>query len=296
MADSPENPTPDEGTPTGDSPSASNGAAENSQASAATAPAATTGPKNVRPERVTSLLTEGSEGPNWYGANRKSNRFYILNVGKVIGDLNIEHTKTESLFERALDEINTQTEWAKYHPFEFGSSKTQIYPENRHAPKLFARAATIIVALEIASRESPRDLNVYDYLRVIPAQFFADRFNEERLNALKVHFGTFTEQERIDKFGEENKDKPFETLVLEALGQAFSERLLDQMATGFTVTKYVATKLIEFINEHFPHELHIGPLRACGDDVITKGLGRKNAAPQLRVPKLREPKDIDDLD
>ena len=66
------------------------------------------------------------------------------------------------------------------------------------------------------------------------------------------------------------------------------------MIDGYSITSYVADKLCDLINTPaFPSNLHIGPVRSAGEDGAFKlTLGTKNAAADLRVPKIREPDEL----
>jgi hypothetical protein len=69
--------------------------------------------------------------------------------------------------------------------------------------------------------------------------------------------------------------------------------LIGESADGFCVTKYVANKLAEFINSSYPEELHVGPVLSSGEDSVNEKLGYKKAAPSLRVPRKRDPSELD---
>jgi hypothetical protein len=253
-------------------------------------PTSGVGKKN-RPQNVTELLFDSGVHPTWDFANRNKHRFYIINLEHILGRLHLQHTKTQPYFDAAENEIATQTTWQRQHPFEYRSSRTQIFPDKIRSPKLFGIAATIIVAMEIAAREQCPDLNVYDSLRILPAQYFVDRFHQLRLSELRTFYSSLTEEERIKRFGVENADKSFNDVCLQNIEQSRVD-VLQQMAQGYCVTAYTARKLVSFVNNNFPEMLHVGPVRSSGEEADTDGLGTKNAVAGLRVPRTVPPSEL----
>jgi hypothetical protein len=248
---------------------------------------------NQRPERVESLLLEGGVFDGWFLANRHHTRFYVLNLEKVLTDLDPKHTKLEAIFRAAERAIAEETTWHAQYRFEYRSSHTQIFPEKRFKAKLFGHAATIIVAMELIAAEIDPGYNVYDYLRIVPATFFIDRFNRNQLRRLDDHYASLTPEEREAQFGDLIAAS-FEQVLLNALEQAKSERLLEQMVAGHTVTPWICDRLREFVATNFPAELHLDETRHSGDpdkadaEPEMTPLGSKGAAPALRVPRRRD--------
>jgi hypothetical protein len=234
---------------------------------------------------VTALLLGGEVHSTWNFANRRAIRFYVINLEHVIGRLNLQHTRSQPYFAQAQKLIADETQWKLQHPFDYQCSHTQVFPDKIRAPKYFGAAATIIVAIEIAALERQPALNVYDYLRILPATFFADQFDRKRLDELTAFHATMDPEERARKFGAEFADRSFNETSVAKIEQERRLELLGQMAGGACVTKYVADKLTLFVNENYPERLHIGPVRSSGEDAITDGLGGKNAAGHLRVPR-----------
>jgi hypothetical protein len=169
---------------------------------------------------------------------------------------------------------------------DYVASWTQLAQRVRNGPKHFGIAATIVVAMEVAASELKPHVNVYDYLRIIPAQYFVDRLEAARLQELRTLYTALSEADRVEKFGDNATSASFDAVCLAYLGQAYSTNLLDEHAAGFCITRYVADLLLKFVNEKFPAEYHVGPVYAAGEDSISINLGTKNrAAPSLRVPK-----------
>lgn len=243
-------------------------------------------PENKRPSSVTSLLCNGGIYPEWYFANKGKNRFYVANLVRVMGLIDLKHTLTRSSFREAKDVIERETDWKAQYGFAYGASHTQINPDKRYSAKVFDNAATIIVAMEIAARESGSAVNVYDYLRIMPAQYFIDKLDGERREKLDAYFHSIPLEVRQQKFGlkEAHHARSFEAACLAASDQLDSNGLIKEMSFGSTVTKDVADRVCNFINSNFPHELHVGPVRGSGDpDTFSWKLGCRNAAQSLRV-------------
>ena len=248
-------------------------------------------PVNGRPQNVAKLVMGAGEiSPHWFAENRRANRFYVVNLPAVVGQMKLEHTKSAIYFQKAAETIAQDTSWKQQFDFEYKSSHTQIFPRTGNGgstpqtAKLFGHAATIIVAMELAAREKRPDLNVYDHLRVLAAHFFVDHFTPERLAALSTYHGKLSTQERVQKFGAEAAEFSFEKTCLAAIEQ-YDGRLLQQLTQKYCVTHHTATKLVEFVNTNYPAELHVGPVRSSGDNAASIGLGTKNAAKDFRAPR-----------
>jgi hypothetical protein len=238
--------------------------------------------------QVTSLIFQGQVYDAWYAANRKANRFFVLNIKKVMGDLNLEHTKAGPYFTAAVEIIDRETQWKLQYAFEYGCSHTSIYPDKVGTSKTFAHAVTIIVAMDAYARKHRPNYNVYDYLRIIPAQYFVDQLDKDRLDALAKTYDALSLEDKVQKFGEDGA-LSFTDLCLKRIGQTIGKGLLYQMVSGLCVTEFVAQALMSFINSNFPAQLHVGPVLPAGaEEAINQKLGRKNAATELRVPKIRK--------
>ena len=236
---------------------------------------------NCRPERVERLLVEGETHDHWFTANRKANRFFVVNLQHVIAQITLEHTTAGKYFDKAEETIRDRTKWRDQYRFEYASSHVQIYPRNVREKKFFGHAATIIVALELAAADKRPDFNVYDYLRILPSQYFVDRFDAAMYKRMVDSFNGMRVEDRMEKFGSEG---PFDAIALKAIDQEISANLLNEMSFGFCVTKYTAKKFAEFAAKFFP-ELAIGPVRSAGEESVSDVLGSKISAPSLRVKR-----------
>ena len=245
---------------------------------------------NSRPERVATFLVEGGVFDDWFLANRIQARFYVLNLAKVLADLNPSYTRMEAVFRSAERAIAEETGWSKQYRFAYTSSHTQLKPEKRFLPKLFGHAATIIVAMELIAKEIDPDYNVYDQLRIVPATFFIDGFNRRKLAELTAHFETLKQPDRDALFGAD-AGSDLNQILLHAIGQGTSQRLLEMMTSGYTATKWVCDELKTFVEDKFPKALHLGPVLQDGDPRKTATeenaivLGNKGVAKSLAVPK-----------
>ncbi|MDP3737497.1 MAG: hypothetical protein Q8R02_08905 [Hyphomonadaceae bacterium] len=241
----------------------------------------------------------------WIGAGAlKKNRFYILNLQTVIGKLGIAPTTMSNAFKEFGPLIAQETEWAKQVPAKFGCNHTHIQTTKQLQPKQFGHAVTIIFVLDKYAQKIGADFDVYDYLRIIPAQYFIDGFDKDHYNALVKFYAEMKVADRIAIFGDDPPPN-FDVACLNAIDQPPKSGLILQMAWGFCVTRYVADHVRQFINSKFPKDRHVGLVLASGQESNTEGASSKNAASDLRVPRLRaveelvplplrqEPKELD---
>jgi hypothetical protein len=246
---------------------------------------------NRRPKSVTSLMCGRDVYPAWYISNKGKNRFFIVNIDYVMGRLDIDYTRTRAYFERATELIKKETQWNDEYGSDYVSSHTQINPTRRHEAKHFGHSVAIIVAMEVAATEKKIKFNVYDWLRILPAQYFVDRLDKGRLDALVEAYTALSDSERAAKFGTDAK-LTFGDLCLTQIEQRFSPGLLDEIVEGHCITKFTASLLMKFINENFPDDLHVGPVVASGMEAVSNALGTKRAAPRLRVPKTLDQQEL----
>ena len=241
--------------------------------------------RNRRPTDVINLVIDGDELPTgWAFADQRHVRFFVINLELVMNELRLQPANTGLYFKRAKKLIADQMKWSEQHEFNYECAKAQVSQQNRRLAKLFGTAATIIVGMEMAAEELRPGFNVYDYLRILPARHFVDRFDQERLDALIRFHAQITRDERARDSGPEFADTLFEATCFQKIGQN-RPNVIAQLATGFCSTKFTANALMNFINERYPSELHVGPVRISGDqEAHSNSLGTKRAAPDLRVP------------
>lgn len=252
---------------------------------------------NSRPANIQDLMLHGAIDRRWTAVNRDKNRFFVTNLDPVITDLGLQHTNAGDLFKKATLAVLNETAWVKqsgFDPADFGCSKTQIYPKDRGNAKLFGRTVTIVMALDLFNSELPanRRINVYDQLRILPAQYFVDKFDDKRFVALSEWYDALAESVRHQKFGERAPPTFAEAAILH-LGQ-HETHLLQEMTVGHTVSKYVADKFVDFVRAKCPDDLHLGPVKIAGEEPHDPRtlLGTRAAAPALRVPKEFKPSEI----
>ncbi|MEM1195665.1 MAG: hypothetical protein AAGH57_06140 [Pseudomonadota bacterium] len=250
-------------------------------------------PANKRPERVDTFLFEGDVFEGWHLENSSKNRFYLVNLETVMSRLGVKTHSFSHTLDQAQKAIIQDTDWRDQYFFDFKCSNTQLKNRSRFAPKLFDRAATIIVAMELRAKEVAPEYNVYDYLRIVPATYFVDEFRLATLRDLEAHFRGFKPEEKADFFGE-HAARTFQETALGALGQKTNGDLLSLMATGYTATRWMCDGLRQLVQDAFPEEYHLGATLHAGsedaadyDDEIR--LGSKAAAKSLKVPRNRQP-------
>lgn len=245
-----------------------------------------------RPERVSDLLYQGGIYPVWWAHNRQKNRFYILNVQEVMGQLNVPHTSMAQYFNDAPDQMKNETSWASQYPLSFGCHHNQIFPDKLLAPKIFDHAVTIIFVLEKYAKAKRQDLNVYDHLRIIPAQYFIDDLDKARYDSLAQHYRSLSDSDRRTIF-DAGPNVSLDEAVATAVSQGVKNSIiLKQMSWGHCVTRYVADHVRQYINGRFPVEFHLGPVLASGQEGNYAKGGSKNAVPQLKVKKMIRPEEL----
>lgn len=226
-----------------------------------------------RPSQLADLFFMGKPYDGWEVFNRSSNRFFVVNLTYVISALSLNHTSSGDYFRKALLEIGENTEWPAQANVEFQTSHTQVYPTERSKAKTLGRAACIIVAMEMAAKDKAPGLDVYDHLRIIPAWSFIDDFDMAALHDIEQRY-------KVDSKAPQGLS--FREHVLRESGQ-FEPRLLEQMATGYCVTEYVAERIREAILPWEPYGGRLGPVRSAGEARTSDILGSRNAAAALRV-------------
>jgi len=247
------------------------------------------GTNNRRPELVASLLCERDVGPAWFAHADRQNRFFVVNLDTVLGLVGFGgHSTAGTYCDEAERIIAAETKWRDQYAFQYVCHQRHLARDRRVKPKYFGHAATMIVALEVMAKAQNRPVNVYDFLRILPAQYFIDRFDKKRKAQLAENYNSISADEKRDRFGPDKVGLAFDELCLVSIEQPTSAELLDQMTSGYCVTKYTANLLMNFINDKFDKDLKIGPIIVSGGECNTPGLGDKSAAPALRVPRTLE--------
>lgn len=242
--------------------------------------------RNRRPERVVDLLYQGGVHDGLWAASARKTRYYVLNLKTVISLLGIVPANMRVHFDECGPLIAAETDWPNHVPVTFGCNYTHIQRTKVDDPKYFEHAATIIFVLEKYAEKINSPINVYDYLRIIPAHYFIDEFNKDLLDQLNEYYTGLSEERRAEIVGANPADK-FEVACLKELDQPLRSKLIRQMSWGFCVNRYVADHLRLFINQRFPSEFHVGRVLASGQDANLHSAGSKSAAADLVVPRTR---------
>lgn len=246
-----------------------------------------TASEGSRPKHVTDLFYGGDTYEDWQAFNWKRRRFFLLNGRRVLGLLRVTHTKTDRYFQQAEELILTETDWPAEFAADYATSKTQIYPQRLDEAKLLAKALTITVALECIARSENSKINVYDYLRIVPAWYFVDGLDSDRYRDLSRAFDQLPSDQKqwraANTGGRPGAD--FDEACQQFCGQPASGGLLRQTARGFCVTRDVADGIVRFIDLAFGgNQGGIGPVQTAGTPGSYPALGTKDAAPALRPP------------
>jgi hypothetical protein len=62
-----------------------------------------------RPAKVASLMCQGHVYPGWYTANKRMNKFYVVNLDHVMDLLRVDYSSMERFFKKATDIILNET-------------------------------------------------------------------------------------------------------------------------------------------------------------------------------------------
>lgn len=250
--------------------------------------------QNKRPERVTDLLYQGGVHSGLWSASSKKTRYFILNVSTVVSMLGIEPTNMKTAFTKYPPMILTETKWAEQVKATYNCGHSLLQRKQHAKPRFFEQAVTIIFVLEKYAKEIGSDINVYDYLRIIPAHYFIDDFDKDALHAISKHYEELSVEDRTAKFGQDAPED-FETACLQAIDQPPRGNLIKQLSWGMCVSRYVADHVRDFINSNFPSKLHVGRVLASGQTANWDGGGTKGAASELKVPKTRAPDELQQI-
>ena len=233
-----------------------------------------------RPESLIDLFSGGKPYEGWESYNWKRRRFYILNLRYILGALRLSHTSSDVYFLEARKEINSKTTWPMQFKGDYSCSKTQIYPRNAESPKLLDKAAAIIVALELAAAREG-EVNIYDFLRIVPAFYFLGGLTRRRLDELRRHYAEENLRWRKDATGLANPPGTFDAACAQVIRQP-SPQILTELTQGFCATRAVVDAIGYFVERAFPADLSVGSVQTAGNGGA-EGLGVRDAAPSLRV-------------
>lgn len=218
----------------------------------------------------------------------EANRFIVVNLEQLVDELDIAYSAAQHLLDRAAQAVKDETNWSSSFDTVWKTSKMQLQRDSQRSGKMPAKAATIIVALELAAHEKNKRINIYERTGILECNHFVDLFDTDRLNALTRHYDSLSEADRAAKFGESARTESFEDVCLKEAGQPFSTGLLAQMAKGDCAPQKLCGNLVNFINQsRFPKELHVGAeaLESGDERARNLKLGRGNAAKALRYSK-----------
>lgn len=228
-----------------------------------------------RPNLVKDLLTEDVTYETWDVHNKNKARYYIVNFehlfarpGFTINYLKEKHAQSVG------DEIN-KIEWKTQYPaFEWDKfAPNQLDKlDKTQGPYVFEKAAMVILTIELGLRAIDPSIDIYDPkmpIQILPASFYIDGFDNDALKELR------------------RSDKDFNAKAIKHAGQRAyadpSKDLLHYMAQkGFCVTRYVADKILEYVETNHAGLVDIGPVKHEPDG----RLGRGHApADRLKVPR-----------
>lgn len=236
----------------------------------------TAGPAPERPENVIELLSEDVSYRGWEKESASRPRFYLRGVTwllRTYGTLDVSNFK--QYFEPAVELIKNETEWSSQllaspqdrKAYASGWDEKPSYNQalrafNSRDAVVFFKAVQFIAISEVALRDVATKgvdvdpLEVYSRMSIQPACFNVDDFNTNRLTRLRTNVNDFDRR------------------ALEACDQS-NPKMLDQLATGYTVTRQTAEKLKDFIDGNDETDEVVGKVRYQSGK---QSLGKKRAS------------------
>jgi hypothetical protein len=247
-------------------------------------------PANGRPKDVTRLFHDGGPYIGWAEESGDNKRFFVPNVKTVVTAYTSNGgTKKElvGFFRTATKVIARENPgWNVAFPGSYQAGKGWAESYRRKEPRRFTTAATMIVGLELAVKSLKMRINVYDYLRIIPAFYFVDEFDVAKLATIQEAFAAMTPAEKLAKFGADADGKTFFQICYAAFGQTDDGSVVTGLAKGHIATHFVCEELASLINTHFPAPCRVGVVKGAGEDGSDGVLGTKDLANGLKVPAV----------
>lgn len=214
-----------------------------------------------RPENVVELLTEDVTYPGWENESANRPRFYVRGITwglRACGTHNVSDFR--DFFGDGVKIILEQTKWSQQLPaqaqdkknFDSGWAEEPAYNQalrgiHRRLPVVFFKAVQLLTIFEAKIRARSNGdvdpLDVYRNMYIEPAVFNVDRFNLETLATLRA------------------TDAEFDDKVLASCSQIEPE-LLDDLASGSTVTRRTAEAICVYVNDECDIDKTIGPVRS----------------------------------
>lgn len=231
----------------------------------------------VRPSNVLELMSHDVSYSGWEKESALKQRFYVRGVSwalRAYGQLDV--TEYKKFFKPAMKIIESETSWhtqvlvrandkekAKSGWHEAPSYNQALRAINKRKGVSFHKAAQIIVIFEAALRsiKGIDPLEVYREMYIEPACYNIDDFTDDALAAMR------------------DKEDSFNSRALAACGQS-ETKVLDDLASGFTVTKATAAALKDFVDSQCPnYSSQLGDIRYQPGRV----LGKKKASGSEKV-------------
>lgn len=199
-----------------------------------------------RPENVLDVLSQNVSYSGWEKESALKQRFYVRGVSWALrryGKLDV--TDYKPFFQPAMEIIKSETSWDQqvlvpaqdkkasgsgWH--EAPSYNQALRAINARKAISFHKATQIMVIFEAALRtkDGVNPLEVYSEMHIEPACYNIDDFNASALEKLR------------------NEEDKFNSRVLAACEQSESS-VLDDLTSGFTVTKSTAEGIKKFVDE-----------------------------------------------
>lgn len=259
------------------------------------------------PNFPTCFLYRGGSHDAWLESSGDKRRFILLNVHSVIELYGIKHAKLKELLSGVDARIRENTKWFEQYQFSYKAKpeglskkapKTGRASRIREEPKSFGEQIAYIFVIYEFAMLNKLPLDHFRKLRILPAQYIIEDFDEDRLELLRTYYKELEVDERKALMSK----KPaatFDKAILVTAKQPFDKEngsLLDDMAIGNEcVTMRVAYRVREAINKIAPVNLKVGRVSCAGLRGNHQLAGTGAAASNMQDNVTRDEKRLGEL-
>lgn len=246
---------------------------------------------NRRPDDVTALFHDGESYPQWVSRNWDKKRFYVPNVESIIFQFWATAGKkkdakiilNEAFQKTPLIIAEENPGWLATYPGTYQAGGSWVEKYRLREARSFPIAAGLIVGLELAFKQIGSAVNVYDLLRIVPAFYYVDHFDQTKLDRILGAFSRLSPEDIQRKFGASAAGKSFYEICYGIFGQGSDGSVLRDLANGSLATRFVCKSLKDLVNAQFDPECHLGDIKCAGQDGSNEVLGTRDTAANLRV-------------
>lgn len=259
------------------------------------------------PEFPTCFLYRGGSHDAWLESSGDKRRFILLNVDSVIQLYDIKHAKLKELLSGVDARIRENTKWFEQYQFSYKAKSEGLSKKPpkkgraariREEPKSFGEQIAYIFVIYEFAMLNGLPLEHFNKLRILPAQYIIEDFDEDRLELLRTHYEGLKTNERKALMAKKPAAE-FDKAILVTARQPFDKgngSLLDDMAIdNHCVTMRVAYRIRDAINTIAPEHLKVGRVSCAGLRGNHQLAGTGAAAPNMQDNVTRDGKKLGPL-